>query len=201
MSHVSRAAALSMSPPSRVLLFSGHRVDVPGRVPARFPADKVAAAAVAIDTAIDALAIGPADLALTQGSSGGDLLFAEACVRRGARLRLMLPAPETAFIGESVRASVDGEYWVRRYLAVRAKAERVPDVLPESLADATSASDRFERCNQWLLETALLAGPECFRFMCLWDGGPSGGPGGTAHLVDEVRGRGLPIVWLDARLL
>lgn len=191
----------SALPPRRVLLFSGHRVDVPGRVPARFPADKVARAAVAIDEAIDALALGPADLALTQGSSGGDLLFAEACARHGARLRLMLPAPEAQFIDESVRASVDGAHWVQRYLAVRAKAVDVPDVLPDSPAAATPARDRFERCNQWLLETALSWGRERFCFMCLWDGGPSGGPGGTAHLVDAVRARGLPVVWLDVRLL
>ena len=188
-------------PPRRVLLFSGHRVDVPGRAPARFPAGRVAAAAAAIDGALDALDTGPGDLALTQGSSGGDLLFAEGCVQRGVELRLMLPRDESQFIDESVRASVDGERWAERYRAVRAALRRAPEVLPGALAGASRGADRFERCNDWLLDTALAWGRERLRFICLWDGAPSGGRGGTAHLVDEVRRRGLPVIWLDARLL
>ena len=184
-----------------MLLFSGHRVDVPGRAPARFPAERVATAAAAIDEALDALGAGPGDLALTQGSSGGDLLFAEGCVRRGVDLRLMLPGPEPQFIDESVRASVDGEHWVQRYRAVRAMALEAPLVLPDPPGEMTTPADRFERCNHWLLDTALSWGRERLRFICLWDGAPSGGPGGTAHLVDEVRRRGLPVIWLDARLL
>ena len=80
--------------PRRVVLFSGHRVDPAGRVPPRFPDAKADHAGVLIDRALRDLDIGPGDLALTQGSSGGDLLFAEAAARRGARLRLMQPAPE-----------------------------------------------------------------------------------------------------------
>lgn len=198
---VSADACIRSPAPRRVLLFSGHRVDVPGRLSPRFPASKVARAGVVIDEALQALEVGPDDLALTQGSSGGDLLFAESCVQRGARLRLMLPAPEAEFIEESVRASVDGAHWVQRYLAVRAQAIEAPVVLPLLPAGAAEVADRFERCNQWLLDTALAWGRERVRFVCLWDGGPSGEPGGTAHLVDEARRRGVPIVWLDVRLL
>ena len=189
------------APPHRVLLFSGHRVDVPGRIPSRFPAERIATAAAAIDETLDALGAGPGDLALTQGSSGGDLLFAEGCVRRGVDLRLLLPRPEAQFIEESVRASMDGERWVERYRAVRARMSGAPGVLLAPPAGAAPGADRFERCNDWLLETALSWGRERLRFICLWDGAPSGGPGGTAHLVDEVRRRGLPVIWLDARLL
>lgn len=185
--------------PRLVLLFSGHRVDVPGRAPHRFPGAKVAPAEVAIERVLADLGVGPADLALTQGSAGADLLFAQACLRRGARVRLMLPGPEAQFIDESVRASADGEQWVQRYLALRASLAEAPRVLPD--APGAAHIDRFERCNLWLLDTALAWGRERLRFVCLWDGGPSGGPGGTAHLVDEVRRRGLPVIWLDARLL
>lgn len=191
--------------PRQVLLFSGHRVDVPGRVPARFPAGKLDNAAAAIDAALEALAAGAGDLALTQGSAGGDLLFAEGCVRRGVALRLMQPGPEPRFVDESVRASVDGAQWVRRYLAVRALASLPPQAVPDSLPDESSLGSgptgRFERCNRWLLETALSWGRDRFRFVCLWDGGPSGGAGGTGHMVGDVRRRGLPVIWLDARLL
>jgi hypothetical protein len=108
--------------PRRVVLFSGHRVDPAGRMPPRFPDDKADHAGALIDRALRDLDIGPGDLALTQGSSGGDLLFAEAAARRGAHLRLMQPAPEPRFIEESVRTSANGDAWVRRYLVARAAA-------------------------------------------------------------------------------
>lgn len=185
--------------PRQVLLFSGHRVDIPGRVPARFPPENVARAGVAIARALDDLGVGPLDLALTQGSSGGDLLFADACLRRGVHLRLMQPGPEAGFIEESVRASVDGAQWVERYATVRSALVEAPCALPDA-PDALDA-DRFERCNRWLLETALSWGRERLRVICLWDGGVSAEPGGTAQLVEEVRRRGIPLIWLDARRL
>ena len=196
------SATLPGTDPRQVLLFSGHRVDAPGRTPPRFPDAKAAHAGIAIEQALRALGVGPDDLALTQGSSGGDLLFAEAAARLGAQVRLMQPAPEPRFIEESVRTSENGEDWVGRYRALRAQLPTPPQQLPDAAeAAGGSPDDRFERCNRWLLETALGWGPERVRFVCLWDGSPGGEPGGTARMVDEVRRRGLPITWLDARLL
>ena len=192
-------AAGAPAAPRRVVVFSGHRVDVPGRTPPRFPAAKARPAGVAIARTLAELGLGAGDLALTQGSSGGDLLFAEACLDRGARLRLMLPGPEAEFIEESVRASQDGDQWVRRYDAVRAALDALPNELLD--ADGLAHGARFARCNRWLIDTGLAEGAEHARFLCLWDGGPSGGAGGTADFVAEVRHRGLPLVWLDARLL
>jgi hypothetical protein len=185
------------APPRRVFLFSGHRIDVPERRPARFAAGQADAAAAAIGAALDGLDGGPGDLGLTQGSSGGDILFAEACLDRGIALRLLQPGAEGRFVDESVRASADGERWVERYGAIRARMALAPLALPaEGLARR-----RFERANEWLLETALHWGAERCRFICLWDGQPSGGSGGTAHLVELVRERGLAVTWLDARNL
>lgn len=195
-------ATLPLADPRHVLLFSGHRVDAPGRSPPRFPDAKADHAGTVIEQALRALDVGPADLALTQGSSGGDLLFAEAAARLGAQVQLMQPAAETRFIEESVRASANGDAWVRRYLALRSQLAAPPRQLPDaSDGSGAAAGDRFERCNRWLLETALGWGPERVRFVCLWDGSPSGKPGGTARMVDQVRRLGVPITWLDARLL
>ncbi len=187
--------------PRQVLLFSGHRVDLPGRVPPRFPVAKVVRAAEVIDAAVAALGAGPADLALTQGSSGADLLFCESCLSRGVALQLMQPKAEDAFVEESVRASVDGDDWMRRYRAVRNQTGRAPQVLAGRDPADAAVADAFERCNLWMLETALAWGPSRLRFICLWDGAPAGGPGGTAHLVEAVRGLRLPVIWLDARRL
>lgn len=70
--------------PRQVLLFSGHMIDAPDRKTPRFPADKESIAATKIGEALDKLGAGPGDLALTQGACGGDLLFTEACLARGA---------------------------------------------------------------------------------------------------------------------
>ena len=44
----------------------------------------------------------------------------------------------------------------------------------------------FERCNLWLLYTALACGVDKVRFICLWDGSGGDGPGGTAHMYNAI---------------
>ncbi|MGH8582842.1 MAG: tetratricopeptide repeat-containing protein [Gammaproteobacteria bacterium] len=185
--------------PRQVLLFSGHMVDAPDRSTPRFPLDKVPVAEAEIAMALDHLGAGPEDLALTQGASGGDLIFAEACQARGVKLQLLLPFPEPEFIERSI-APAAGD-WRTRYLAVKARLEkeRPPRSMPDELGP--SGRDPFERCNLWLLYTALAHGPEKVRLVCLWDGGGGDGPGGTQHMVREVKQRTGQVVWLDTRSL
>jgi len=188
--------------PRQVLLFSGHRVDAPGRAQPRFPAALVPQAGAAIAQALDALGAGAGDLALAQGSSGGDLLFAEACAARGVRVQLLLPLPEAEFIEQSVDGSDGDEDWRARYTDLRARLADAPRVLPEG-ADGLSAysGNAFERCNLWLLSSALAYGIDKLRFICLWDGGGGDGPGGTAHMYREVKRGNGRVTWIDTRSL
>jgi hypothetical protein len=96
----------------RVFLFSGHLIDTPDRPTPRFPADKEPVAAAAIAATLDSLGCGDADLGICGGASGGDLLFAEAVLARGARLLMLLPFDEQTFLSESV--DVTGPAWRRR---------------------------------------------------------------------------------------
>ena len=187
--------------PRQVLLFSGHRVDTAGRVPPRFPSAKIPVAAAAIARALDELRPGPADLAITQGACGGDLLFAEACQQRGVPLRLMQPLRESDFITRSVLDCEDGPAWRERYRAVVARLAQPPLAMPEVLGPAPPGVDFWERCNHWMLDTAFAEGGGTLRFICLWDGGGGDGPGGTRHSVAEVRRRHGHITWLDTREL
>jgi tetratricopeptide (TPR) repeat protein len=187
--------------PRHVLLFSGHIMDEPGRAPPRFPADKEGAAAQRIGQALDVLDAGVADLALCQGAAGGDLLFLEACLARGVRCQLMLPFEEPEFIDQSVLPATHGEKWRDRYFALKAQFANPPAIMPDELGAPPKGVNAYERCNLWLLYTALAWGVDKVRFICLWNGGGGDGPGGTQHLYNEVKRRTGRVMWIDTRTL
>lgn len=177
----------SASAPRQVLLFSGHLIDAPSRPEPRFPMAKAPAAARRIADLLERLGAGPADLAFTQGAAGGDLLFAEACLARGVPVRLLLPLPEPQFIERSILSCDHGPDWRDRYLALRARLADPPHVASEELGPLPPGEDPWERGNRWLLDSAMGYGAQRLRFITLWDGGGADGPGGTKHMVDEVR--------------
>ncbi|MBS0449025.1 MAG: tetratricopeptide repeat protein [Proteobacteria bacterium] len=201
---VDREIARAAQPfePRQVLLFAGHRVDAPDRAQPRFPMTLVPAAAAAIGPALDALEAGPGDLALVKAAAGGDLLFAEACAARGVRVQMMLPLPEPDFIEQSILSSDAGADWQTRYYALREQLPKdPPHVMPDELGPLPAGTNAFERCNLWLLYTALARGVDKVRFLCLWDGGGGDGPGGTAHMFREVKRRTGRVTWIDTRKL
>ena len=192
--------------PGKVFLFSGHMIDTPDRPLPRFPADKESLAAARIGAALDRLGAGPNDLAIAQGAAGGDILFGEACLARGLSLQLLLPLPEPEFIAASVLPCCAGESWRQRYLALRARLTLRPRIMPDALGplprdQSGKPSDPFERCNRWLLYSALAQGLDRLRFICLWNGSDGDGAGGTAHMVKEVTRRTGQVTWLDTREL
>ena len=187
--------------PGQVLLFSGHMIDAPDRPNKRFPAEKESVAATKIAEALDQLGAGPEDLALAQGASGGDLLFLEACRQRNVRVQLLLPLPEPEFIQRSILPSVDGAKWRDRFYSLKANLENEPRIMPDELGPLPDGVNPFERCNLWLLYTALSYGINKVRFICLWDGGGGDGPGGTAHMYEEVKRRTGQVTWIDSRTL
>jgi tetratricopeptide (TPR) repeat protein len=185
--------------PRHVFLFSGHMIDVVGEQPPRFPEGKVSVAAQRVVETLQKLGAGPEDLALTQGACGGDLLFTEACQQRGVRVQWLQPFDEPTFIQKSVVCR--GEVWRERYL--KAKAALTTDIrsAPECLGPSPKGVDLYERCNRWLLYTALSYGIRRVQFVCLWDGAEGKGRGGTAHMYQEVNRRTGQVTWIDTRSL
>ena len=53
--------------------------------------------------------------------------------------------------------------------------------MPLEFGPLPQGVDAYERCNLWLLNSALAIGPDKVHFTCLWDEGGGDGPGGTAH--------------------
>ncbi|MDF0668456.1 MAG: hypothetical protein P0119_20600 [Nitrospira sp.] len=188
--------------PRQVFLFSGHMIDSPTRPTPRFPASKEPIVVQKIAEALQKLGAGPEDLALTQGACGGDLLFTEACQQRGVRVQWLQPFDEPDFIQRSVVCR--GETWRDRYLAAKAKLTTTLIGIrsaPGELGPPPKGVDPYERCNLWLLYTALSYGISRVQFICLWDGGGGDGPGGTAHMYREVNRRTGQVTWIDSRAL
>jgi hypothetical protein len=201
--------------PDQVLLFSGHRMDEPGREPPRFPPAHEADAARRIAAALDRLKVGEKTIAFSQAAAGGDLLFLEAALERGATCHVLLPFDEPTFLERSVLPRQNGERWRDRYYALKDRhgrrekgsSRRRPRLqlreMPEALGPTPELGvSPFERCNLWELYSALACGIAKLRFITLWDGSSGGdGPGGTAHLLRQVKRRTGRVEWIDTRTL
>src|SRR5262245_55320417 len=150
--------------PLKVLLFSGHMIDAPGRSDERFPAEQEPVAAKAIGDTLDWIGAGPNDLAICGGACGGDLLFAEAALSRSVKLEFYLPFDEPTFLANSVDFA-DAQ-WRDRFFS--AKLHAVIHIAVDELGP--SIEDPYERNNLWMLESAMRFGPQKVDFICLWNG-------------------------------
>lgn len=188
----------------QVLLFSGHRIDEASRDVARFPPEAEAAVARELDRQLSFLKVRANDLGITQGACGGDLLFAEAMLARGASLQLHLPFYEARFRKNSVayaKRTPPSDRWLKRFLAVR----NHPRVAIQIMANATGFlprhPDPYERCNRWMLREAFSLGGHRAHSIFLWDGEKGDGKGGTAHMMRCVQLAGGKYTWMDMRKL
>jgi hypothetical protein len=73
--------------------------------------------------------------------------------------------------------------------------------MPDELGPLPEGVDPFERCNLWLLYTALACDTDKVRAIVLWNGSGGDGPGGTEHMCKEVQRRTGRVTWLDTRQL
>jgi len=185
--------------PRYVFLFQGHMIDAPDRKEPRFRAGKEKIAAQAIAAKLDELDAGSKDLALCGGACGGDLLFAEACLKLGVRLQIRIPFDESTFLKNSVTFA--GGNWLDRFFAVKNSKLTTLFVMPEELGPMPENAIPYERNNLWQLCTALSMGPEKVRFIYLWDGKGGDGPGGTKHVHDSVKTRSGSVYVLDTNVL
>jgi tetratricopeptide (TPR) repeat protein len=189
---VSSSSGVQPQPPDRVVLFSGHMIDNPNvrgpgkNMPSRFPVERVDAAAAAIRAKLDEIGARQGDLGICGAAAGGDLLFAEACLARGMRLEVRLARDEPAFLAESVTFADPKHLWENKYAEVVGNELTVKLVMPEELGQAPDGVSVHDRCNRWMLYSALSNGLARVSFIALWNGAPGDGPGGTEHMVGIV---------------
>ena len=133
---------------ARVLVFSGHRIDAPGRESPRFPSGAAQQAAELIGAAVrheQDLAVGAPVVGFAGGASGGDILFHETCEQLGIPTTMMLALPPRAFAIRSVADA--GPEWAARF--ERLCKTHPARVLAHAAADDPESDDVWQRANVW----------------------------------------------------
>jgi hypothetical protein len=201
------AAAEAVLKPTRILLFTGHMIDAPGRKTPRFPAHKEAVARDAIKQKIQAeLNFGGVLLGIAGGASGGDILFHEVCAELKVPTELFLALPRDQYVKESVQAA--GPAWVDRFdrilkshpPRILSDARDEAEYLPRWLREKPGYSI-WQRNNLWMLNNALFQADGGITLIALWDEKAGDGPGGTADVVQTARERGAKTVILNVNSL
>jgi tetratricopeptide (TPR) repeat protein len=200
--------------PQRVILFTGHRIDEPGRKKPRFPATQEKVAREKIKQAIEEEMKLPGDIAfgIAGGASGGDILFHEVCAELGIPTKLYLAMPVDQYIEKSVQQA--GANWVERFRQLHERLqpqtrvlsdvapapEDESEYLPRWLRDKQGYTI-WERNNLWMLHNALVNGGRNLTLIALWDGDPGDGAGGTMDLVQKVKARGAKPIIINTKEL
>lgn len=187
----------------RVLLFTGHMLDAPGRTEPRFPADKVEIAKQKIAEAVAAeqQVAGGIAYGIAGCASGGDILFHQVCEAMNIPTRIFLALPRELYIRASVAQA--GPQWIEEFnRLVRSRPVRVlgeSKELPRWLQDKPDYNI-WQRNNLWNLHNALAAaGGENVTLIALWNGASGDGTGGTADMVQIAQERGAKTIILDTK--
>jgi hypothetical protein len=196
-----QAVATAGSAPQRVLLFTGHMIDAPGRKEPRFPPDKaeVAKQKIAEAVAAEQQLAGGIAYGIAGCASGGDILFHQVCEALNIPTRIFLVVPRELYIRESVAPA--GPQWIEEFnRLVRLRPVRVlceSKELPRWLQDKPDYNI-WQRNNLWNLHNALAAaGGENVTLIALWNGATGDGPGGTTDMVQKAQERGAKTIILD----
>ncbi len=166
---------------TRAIVFTGHMIDAPGRVEARFPASAEARVRSAIREAVTAIAR-ERTVGISAGASGGDLLFQEVCEELEVPTQVCLGVPREEFVRRSVEKA--GPDWVRRFesLMERLGTDRLFVLPPEA-----GGENVWARANAWMLRRAEELASERV-LLALWDGRGGDGPGGTETMIQAAEG-------------
>jgi hypothetical protein len=189
---------------ARVILFTGHMIDAPGRPTSRFPAIMEITAREAIRQAVlneKNLTTGNL-LGMSGASNGGDILFHEVCHENGIETEAYLAVPEQQYIVQSVAPA--NEHWIERFWEVRNSSVKVrvlqqTEELPPWLG-SRKEYNVWQRNNLWLLYNALAMHVDT-TLIALWNGERGDAPGGTQDMIAKAQAKGVKVIILDTRKL
>jgi len=176
-----------------VILFAGHKIDQEDQAEKRFLPEMEKEVRKRIDAALDKFGISDDDLGITAGAAcGSEIIFIEACLERGMKVKVHLPFSEPQYIERNV--SFAGDTWVERFYNIRNHpAVRIYFQL-DRVGKVKPGDDAYRRNNRWALYSSLILGIDRARLIALWDGK---GQETTdrdgmlvTHMVEEMRRMG-----------
>ena len=171
---------LQAVPGPRVLAFSGHMIDAPGRVQVRFPPALEGAVRAAIVRTVEAAL--PV-IAYSQAACGSDILFCEEMLARSQEINIVMPFSREDYVATSVLQCGPG--WLPRFERVLAQATSVTYATSERyLGDDTL----FEHTSNLIQGMTLLRARELAvtaGMLAVSDHGQAGGTGGTLAMLDN----------------
>ena len=183
---------LDAIPRMRIALFAGHRLDEKGRASTRFPEDISDRVQSRLRKALVRLHV---DMGIASAADGSDILFHETMQDMGKRTEVVLPYGIESF-RKTIVDSV-GENWGNRFDAVIRKADSI-DV--SSTGNYRQSHDFIhDFCSDYMLVSAVdcaISNDAELVPIVLWDGGGSGGKGGTADTVAKLLSAGLKPQWI-----
>jgi len=204
LDNIAPSAGQVQEAPPHVILFTGHRIDAPGRSTPRVPAakEKQARAMILEAVAKEKEKANGKVMGLTGGASGGDILFHEVCEELNIPSQMYLVLPRNEYIKASVADS--GPDWVERfnrlYNYLKPKLLSDSERLPRWLR-AKKDYNIWQRSNLWMLHNALAVSQDHLTLIALWNGASGDGPGGTEDMVVRAKDRGASFIHLDTTKL
>lgn len=170
----------------RVVAFTGHRIDPPGRRWPRFPASAEAEIRAKIAQRLEALDAG---FGYASAAGGSDIIFLEEMLKRGGEIHIVLPCSPAEFKAEAFNEGAAG--WGARFERVLRRAVRVHIANDHGKAPgdigyvyANLMIDGLARLKAASLGAALTP-------LAVWNKEKEEGPGGTGSLVRHWRRQGL----------
>jgi hypothetical protein len=178
------------------LVFTGHMIDAPGRIPPRFPPEMEHRAADAIRAQVRSAlrASGGSLVGFASGARGGDILFHEVCLAERVPTHLVLPFEPQRFLKRSVLGARTGD-WGKRFKSLWRRLSQTHRHVLEG-----EGPDPFGACNDAMFMMAQEQG-ESVELLALWDGAGAAKPGGTAAFAERVRKSGGKVCQINTQIL
>ena len=146
--------------PARVAIFTGHRIDAPDRLEARFPPET---APTCGEILADFIRDQKIDIGYSSAANGGDLLFVDGLLANQRTANVVMPFAEAQFRDASLAVAGSGEdEWTERFNQL-IHGERDGAVLwhaSQSSVDQAGMDPYYAHCNDVILGMARLKARE-----------------------------------------
>ena len=176
----------------RIVVFTGHMIDAPGRAVPRLPEAALDALAQRLAERLGALNAG---IGYCSAACGADILFIEAMLARGAEVHVTLPFAREDFVAASVAYA--GPAWVERFERALARVASVSYGVRERYLGDESL---YAYAGRLMQGAALLRGQQLESepmLLAVLDDDSERLPGGTRDLLENWQRLTLPSERID----